>query len=249
MRFFKRLVQGLFKSFGYEISATSHYNLEEHIPEYTDQQKIIGNGPITIFDVGAHNGQTSHTYNKLFSQASIYAFEPFPQSFDILKKNVEDKENIKVYNVALSNVIGKVKFNVNESSQTNSILSTHIDGADTWGKNLLSTIDTIDIESTTIDKFVEKNTIDKIDILKLDTQGTEYFIIEGAAKTIAKNKIKLIYLEIIIMPTYDGQKYFDEILLLFRANNFHLYNLYNFSHTANGMLRQVDAIFIHESIK
>ena len=47
------------------------------------------------------------------------------------------------------------------------------------------------------------------------------------------------------MPTYSGQKHFDEVLYLLRSKGFQLFNLYNYSHTEFGELRQVDAIFIY----
>ncbi len=52
--------------------------------------------------------------------------------------------------------------------------------------------------------------------LVLDTQVTEYQVLEGASKAMEENKISLIYLEIITKPTYKGQKNFDEILFLLR---------------------------------
>ena len=249
MIYLKKIIKFFFSKMGYGISPLVLTTEEDIIPEYADQKKIVGSDNITIFDVGAHHGQTSTLYNTLFKKASIYSFEPSPDSFEILKKNIENYSNIKPINNALGNICGKVVFNVNKSSQTNSLLKTDRDGEKTWGENLLNTIDIINIDCITIDEFVEKNEIDCIDILKLDTQGTEYQVIEGAANTIAKNKIKLIYLEIITMPTYSGQKHFDEILLLLRNKEFNLFNLYNYSHTGTGALRQVDAIFIHKSFQ
>ncbi len=44
----------------------------------------------------------------------------------------------------------------------------------------------IDVKTTTIDNFVEKNKIRKIDILKIDTEGSELFVLLGAKNTLLK---------------------------------------------------------------
>ncbi len=246
MNSFKKIIKFILNEIGYNLTPIINSDVGNSIPEYTDQKKIIGDKSITIFDVGAHHGQTSSLYNSLFKNATIFSFEPSPDSFEVLKKCFVSNTNITPINCALSNTNGSVAFHINESSQTNSLLETDKRSNKTWDENLLNTKETIQIESITIDDFVKNNGVVYIDILKLDTQGTEYKIIEGAAKTIAEKKVKLIYLEIITMPTYKEQKYFDEIVLLLRKNNFNLYNLYNFSHTLDGELRQLDAIFVQK---
>jgi len=239
----KKILNGLLYRLGYRI-------LPLNTPlqnAFKAQEYLLGPSPVTIFDVGAHQGETSLLYNKTFKSPSIYSFEPFPPSFEILKSSVKSFPNIKVFNTAISNFSGQVDFHVNKSSATNSILPTSGDGKKNWGENLLETVETIKINSVTIDDFVEKFKIKAIDILKIDTQGTEYEVVEGAGKTTEQNKIRLIYLEIIIVSTYEGQKYLDEILSLFRNKGFRLFNLYNFTHSDKGELKQVDAIFVHKS--
>jgi hypothetical protein len=56
--------------------------------------------------------------------------------------------------------------------------------------------------------------------------------------------INMIYTEIIMLPTYEGQIPFDETISLIRSFGFELFNFYNYSYTKKGQLRQVDAIFI-----
>lgn len=203
---------------------------------------------LVIFDVGAHIGQTCNKYRKLFPDAKIYAFEPFIDSFKILYDAVSGDEKIAAYNLALGNQIGKVTFYINKFSATNSLLSTHVDSEKIWGDNLLTPIDSKIVNITTIDEFLKNNMIERINILKLDTQGTEFQIIEGADKALKEGRIDLIYLEIITLPTYEDQKYLDEILFLMRNKGFKLINFYNLSLTTSEQLRQLDAIFLRNDI-
>lgn len=215
--------------------------------EFETQKKLIKIEDPIIFDVGAYIGGVSSIYRKLFPNATIYVFEPYKESFNELL-NVSEKLKLIPYNKAISNINGNIEFNINAAAQTNSILSTHPDGDRIWDSmgyvnNLNKTI----VESITIDTFLENNNIEKIDILKLDTQGTEYMVIEGAVNSIKENRINIIYTEIITLPTYIGQKYLDEVLNIFRINDFNLYDVYNQSYTNDNKLRQVDAIFVHNS--
>jgi len=235
----KKILKEIFKRLGYQVI---NINVRERDP-FKDQARLVTKKQITIFDVGACTGDVAIQYNDLFKNSTIYCFEPYASSYETLKKMTGGHKNIKCYNVALSNLTGKVDFHVNQYYPTNSILATHIDSSKNWNDVVFVTKDLIKIDSLTLDDFVAKNHIDEIDILKMDTQGTEYQILEGASKCLEQKKICLIYLEIILMPTYVNQKNFDEILLLLRRKGFSLFNLYNLSYTNSGELRQVDAVF------
>lgn len=244
----KKIIKKIFNLFGCEIIQTKY--VVSPPDAFEDQQKIFaGQNSVIIFDVGAHHGQTALAYNKLFKTPQLFSFEPFGESYAALTNTVKGFSNIKAFNTALSNVTGEVDFHSNQSSATNSILPTHQEGASIWDVNLLDTVKKIKVPVTTVDDFIKTHNVSHVDILKIDTQGTEYLVIEGALNSIKAGKIKLIYMEILTLPTYENQKKFDEILLLLRTNGFELYNIYNTSHTKNGMLRQVDAIFVSNQIK
>ena len=56
---------------------------------------------LMIFDVGAHKGQTSSHFCKLFPHSFIHAFEPSPSLFAEAKKNLSKRKNIRCHNFAL----------------------------------------------------------------------------------------------------------------------------------------------------
>lgn len=243
----KKIIQKLARKSGYDI----HKIIPDDVREdaFYMQKSLLKNVEMPIiFDVGAHYGETCLEYNKLFDKCIIHSFEPFKESFDILSENIKPFENIKAYNVALGDKTGKINFHINPFSATNSILPTHKEGPITWGGGLLETLSLKETSIETIDNFIQNENISKIDLLKLDTQGSEFMVLAGAEKTI--NKIRLVYIEIITMPTYEGQKELDEILNYFRVHNFILFNFYNqtgYSLTNNGRLRNVDAIFLNKN--
>ena len=137
-----------------------------------------------VFDIGAFKGDTAYFFSKKCSnKARIYAFEPDENNYKILLK-IKDK--YKLNNVIASNILF-------------SNLETEI--------NFLSmdlNRQAVKMKSTTIDKFVEENNIEKIDYIKMDVEGAEKNILEGAIKTIKKFKPSLA------IAIYHGGKLFME---------------------------------------
>ena len=200
-----------------------------------------------IFDVGAHHGETSLVFIKYFPTAKIYAFEPNKTAFNHLNENVKPYENIKIFETALGNQTGKVKFHFNSYSPTNSILSALDSASEIWADGLFDTKKIEEVPIITLDDFMTQQKISHIHLLKMDTQGTEHLTLEGAKNNL-KN-IPLIYTELSILPSYDGQLAFEDMLKLMREKNFSLFNFYNYSKKPAGQLRQVDAIFVNNLFK
>ncbi len=198
-----------------------------------------------IFDVGGYDGKTSLKYNQyLNNNCEIYTFEPFQESFQILKKNISSNKNIKGFNFAVGNQDGEKDFYINNFSATNSFLPPSPEGIKEWGEGLYEAQKLVKVPTVTIDSFVRENNINQIDILKMDTQGTEHLIMEGAKETIAKGKIKVIFTELIVVPTYKNQLALDEMLEVYRRFGFELYTLFNYSNS-EGKLRYMDGVFFY----
>jgi FkbM family methyltransferase len=163
-----------------------------------------------VLDIGAHIGEVAKTYRERFPLASIHCFEPFPQSFQILSKSIEEDRRTFCYNTAVSENKGTAILNANLSSATNSLLTTDERGASFWGGGLLDTTSQVEVSTTTVDKFCREAGISHIDILKMDVQGAEFSVLVGAKDMLANQKISLIYTELIMCPTYKGQHKLQE---------------------------------------
>ena len=138
----------------------------------------------TIFDIGAWKGDTAYFFSKKCSnKARIYAFEPDDYAFQILEKIKEKYKlnNIITKNILLSNAEKEIDF-----------------------VSMIENTPTIKKNAITIDKFVEENNFEKIDYIKMDVEGAERNILEGAIKTIKKFKPSLA------IAIYHGGKLFME---------------------------------------
>ncbi|MCI0498064.1 MAG: FkbM family methyltransferase [Planctomycetales bacterium] len=237
----KHAIQEFFRKHGYEI--------HRYQDAFRNQQKLLAgvDAPV-IFDAGAHHGCISTLYCDLFPKPAIYAFEPYPDSFAVLKKRTASSGNIHAYNLALSNRCGMAEFNVNPSSATNSLLPTDPIAPQIWGEGLLETCGKISVETTTVDEFGRAHNIDHIHLLKLDVQGAEPLVLEGARQYCRAGKIDVIYTEIITMPSYSGRMELHEFLTMLHEYGFCLYNFYNFF-MCNGRVKQMDAIFTRNGFR
>ena len=138
----------------------------------------------TILDIGAWKGDTAYFFSKKCSnKARIYAFEPDENNYKILLK-IKDK--YKLNNVIASNILFS-----NSETEIN-FLSMDLNRP------------AVKMKSTTIDKFVEENNIEKIDYIKMDVEGAERNILEGSIKTIKKFK------PFLAIAIYHGGKLFME---------------------------------------
>lgn len=203
-----------------------------------------------IFDIGAHVGVTAARYLSLLPNSRIVAFEPFPVSNRLLRERFAHVDAVRVESLALGATCGRRRMNVNRSTATNSLFATDPRANETWnGTDVVETVAGVDVTVETLDRYLEKNPgIERIHLLKIDAQGAEYDILRGAEQAIRAQKVDVIFMEIIVMPTYVGQRHLDEVLALLRSYGFVLHNFYNSCYTNDGRLNQVDAIFTRQEL-
>lgn len=240
----RRLVKSIFKTIGFNI-----YRLtgNEEQNAYEVQGLLTHHKPRIIFDVGAYIGVVSSRYHEMFPDATIHAFEPFPESYGKLKSNVGDSSNIILHNTAISNTEGKLILNINPFTASNSIFPTDPIGIRFWGQEILGTIGQTQVESTTIDAFCKKNAISQIDILKMDIQGAELQALFGAQELLSRKAILVIYFELTVSPTYHGQNKIYECLEFLDSNDYLLLDIYNPVRRAKHLM-QIDVIFTNRSV-
>ena len=133
-----------------------------------------------IVDVGANIGFYSLFQAKAVGPTGlVYAFEPAPDCYALLKKNVEQNNLswVKCFPLALSSRKEKLAFHV--APHATSTAHLHYQFPDGSPQVFNNQKDGIAVESTTLDAFVQDHRIDRIDILKIDTEGAEADIVKG----------------------------------------------------------------------
>jgi FkbM family methyltransferase len=212
-------------------------------------QKFIFNDAeqLIIFDVGAYIGDVTAAYKAIFPQATIYCFEPFPGSFKKLSGRADGKF-VKCYQTALCEVNGSAKLQVDSDPSCNSLFPRPKAGARYYSAKARNT-GQVDVETQTLDTFCSEEKISEIDILKLDVEGAEIKVLQGASEKLGKKQIKLIYTEVAFVPHYEGGCLFCEVTELLDRYDYTLFNLYNLKRARNGQLRWGNAIFAGPEIR
>lgn len=143
-----------------------------------------------IFDCGAKIGEFSLiAANKVGPDGKVFAIEPFRQTIKQLRKNfvLNKFKNYKILELAVSNTQGKETFFENPISGEGCLDSTLLKG-----KELNKTIVKLD----TVDNIISEQTLDKVDMMKVDVEGFEKEVFEGCTDSFKLNKIKKIICEI-----------------------------------------------------
>ncbi|AFY39779.1 methyltransferase FkbM family [[Leptolyngbya] sp. PCC 7376] len=213
---------------------------------FKSQKKLITLREPTIFDVGAHVGQTAKQYRRFFPKSKIYSFEPFPDSFEKLQAKYQKDQRVFPQNVAVSETSGRLSLNVNSDAATNSVLPIADEGKVCWGDRLKSK-DNLEVKSVSIDDFCAENLIHHIDILKLDLQGHELAALKGAKTMLQKQAVDLVYLELLVSKSYENQPQLHEYLTLFAEYDYKFLDFY--SPIRKGVqLIQCDLIFVSQNL-
>lgn len=178
-----------------------------------------------IIDVGANVGFFTMLTRDIFSESKVYSFEPIKPTFICLKNNFLEDKNVKIYNMALSNFIGTAKMSYDkDNSATNSISK---EGNEK-------------VKVTTLDAFVRNEIIKEIDILKIDTETFENYVLMGAKNTLAITKYLLIEITLLNNNNYTISSLFK--LLNCKKFNFQLVGFRNFSDAGEGYTPIVDML-------
>lgn len=140
-----------------------------------------------ILDIGANIGQTA--FNMLQTQAKkglspiVYAFEPYPKTYQKLESNIRMNQTARInaFNIGLSNQKGLLHMTQHSPSNSGGFRMT------------TDTQNTISVPVISLDEFVSEQQISRIDFIKIDVEGFELTVLEGAKQVIRQFKPILVF--------------------------------------------------------
>lgn len=146
-------------------------------------KKLLRPGFVCI-DVGANVGAYAlNMSTEVKESGKIYAFEPSPETFKVLKDNVKSSglKNIVLHEYAVGDKVGEVTLHVAFQSGLTGIGDT--------GRGTI--VSKISVPMITLDNFVEKESISRIDFLKIDVEGFEPAVLKGSQKILTNSNMKI----------------------------------------------------------
>ncbi len=127
-----------------------------------------------IIDIGANIGNHSIAYSKISKK--VFAFEAHPRTFEILKFNVNEYKNIKIFNVGISDKKGFLFFKKGNSTNI--------------GGKKLSKKGSIKSQINKLDNIIKFDK--KIKLIKIDIEGHEYEALKGMRRLLKNNNSLLL---------------------------------------------------------
>jgi len=191
-------------------------------------KKRIPNNSI-LFDVGAHHGETILNFKKNFSFKQIHSFEASKVNFEMLKRKIPNisKENLFINNFGLSD---KTKIlQISQSLDSASSTLSKINTLSKYYKKKIKIlgisedskyIEPLEVKLSLLDDYFVQKKLEKIDLLKIDTEGHEYYVLKGASKNLIK--INYIYFEHHYDDMLKKGYTFSDIHNFLKKNNFKL---------------------------
>lgn len=189
----------------------------------------------TFFDIGAHRGETIGIYLKHFKIKKIYSFEPIIDNFKYLELNKKKfskkysntliylenfalgsksiSKNIKFFDESSSSTINNINFTSKYFKKKNKYLMS---------KKKEDLFVEKKIKIIRLKDYLETKKIDKIDFMKIDTEGYEFEVLLGAEEYI--KKIKMLIFEHHYHNMLIKNYTFSDIHNLLKKYNFHQIN-------------------------
>jgi len=170
--------------------------LQYGISVYADIDRLNrawGRSVSTFFDVGANVGQTTREVLHRFPSAHIYAFEPHPMSFGVLAA-ITDKR-LSAHQIAFGEHSGKAKLYQYAEAGDGSLINSLVTDARFPTRFGHRPQGQVDVACSTIDDFCLEHGIGSIDVLKLDTEGSELSVLKGAERMLASGRSGYVYTE------------------------------------------------------
>lgn len=146
-----------------------------------------------IFDIGANVGKYTLLLAEIFTDSTIYAFEPSAYTFNELYNNIKSvgvNASINTYKMGFGDkVCEKTLYSNSHGSGLASLYQRKLEHFD------IKMVQEEKVSITTIDSFCEYHMIDLIDFLKLDIEGNELNALKGAERMIQRDAISFIQFE------------------------------------------------------
>lgn len=193
--------------------------------------------PKVIYDIGAHEGTWTDDVKPIFPDSIYVQFEADLDKRQFLSNNPsyfevfgnEDGKEVDYYKIKTQYTTGNSIFRENSHHYTN---------PETYyvEKRIMKRLDTV----------VKENSIILPDFIKIDTQGSELLILEGAPISMANAEI--ILLEVSLHQYNKGSPLLAEVVMFMSERGFVMFDMIDF-HYINNVLAQVDCLFCKKDSK
>ena len=151
----------------------------------------LPNDPLVI-DIGANAGFFNVLLFSKLEKARVLAYEPLPSNIELLKKTIMQNEVLKNIRLSQVAVTGSAKESIDlftEDTEDNTVVSSVFSSFNQLNQKKIT------VPAQSLTSIIEQNNLEKIDLLKLDCEGSEYDIIYNTDAEVLK-KINMMVIEV-----------------------------------------------------
>lgn len=210
-------------------------------PAYALYRALVEPDPDVIIDGGANTGQFARECRAFGYDKHIISFEPGREAYAHLQRTARDDPRWSTARMALSNEAGTATLFTTDNGGLSSSLVPMLDSHRRAAPEVHVT-GREDVAVTTLDESVADTPHRRI-ALKLDTQGTEAAILDGARATLPR--IHSIRLECSLLPLYEDEWLWHDVGVWMQDHGFRLAGVApGFASRQTGVQQQIDAVFV-----
>ena len=157
---------------------------------------------LVVFDVGANKGQSIIFFKSIFPNVRIYAFEPSGRTFQKLKKVASKigEEDVELFQIGIGKLDTTLNFYESILSETSTFALPNEKSVYLKKKNRIlfqkknAFTETL-AKLVTFDSFFRDHGLEFVDVLKIDVEGFEFEVLQGASASLIAKKIGVIQFE------------------------------------------------------
>lgn len=211
--------------------------------------EAVGAEALTVLDVGAFTGETAAWFADLFPKATIWAVEPFSDSYAVLA--AADHPRVRPFQFAATDAEGTATLFANDIPHTNSLYpinSESRDSVDISRRREQGVLDeaqllsSVEVPAHRLDGFADGQGIGEIDLLKIDVQGAEVDVLRGSSGIL--ERVGVIMIEISLYDYYTSSSSIGAVEELVSPFGFALWSITDTSHNPiNGRTDWVELLY------
>lgn len=243
MKYIRSLVRRGFGRFGYDITRrTPRSNTHCQILRACETF-----GVDLILDVGANTGQFVSAIRTAGYQGNVVSFEPLSDAHKELQRRAANDDRWHVHErAAIGDFDGEIEINVSRNSVSSSVLPMLDAHSEAERRSAYVAVEKVPI--CTLNSVSSRYLKDAHrPFLKIDTQGFEWQVLDGAQEVLPR--IVGVLCELSLVPLYEGQHLWKEVLGRLEGEGFSLWSIEKgFTDLRSGRTLQVDAMLFRDGL-
>jgi FkbM family methyltransferase len=201
--------------------------------------------PHVVLDIGAHHGWFFHCWQDWCPNAIIHAFEPAPAAYAAAVSYYGTHPRVKINQAGIGEHDGVMELYMLDASEVSNSFLPPL--KETWAEVKFETggISQKKVPIMTIDNYCAKEGISRVYLMKIDVQGYELKVLEGASHVLTSTGF--VFVEAGIQPFYEGAPVFTDVYSFLAKHGFHLMGMRAW-HRGNYRLMETDMLFRRNQI-